>query len=148
MAQPLLKDSHHHHQQQKQQTLQILRRLVPVFLLKCSMQSYTKNFGGFEDFGRSQRQEQKPMCSVFTGFNCFGFKLSSKMFLPNERPSAWDVFCFASVRRLKKRPWFVSVRHHFSVRENMPLETIKGLQCIVRVKNRLQCVFRMVFFFF
>lgn len=77
---------------------------IPVFLWKCLMKSYSKNFCGLEDFGISTRQEQKPTCSVFTGFNCFGFKLSSKMFLPSECTCAQDVFCFASLRRLKKGP--------------------------------------------
>lgn len=76
----------------------------PVFLLKCVMKSCTKYFCGFEDFGISKRQEQKPTCSVFTGSNCFGLKLSSKMFLPSECTRAQDVFCFASLRRLKKSP--------------------------------------------
>lgn len=56
------------------------------------------------------------------------------------------LLCFTQA--FEERPWFVSVRHHFRVRENMPLETIKGLQRNIRVKNRLQCVFRMLFFFF
>lgn len=105
-----------------------------------------KNFCGFEDFGISKRQKQKSTCSCFTGFNCFGFKLNSKMFLPSNYACAWGLSCFASLRRpLEERPWFVSVRHHFNVRENTSLGTIKGLQLIIRVNNRLQCLFRIGF---
>lgn len=41
---------------------------------------------------------------VFTGFNCFGFKISSITFLPSEYTCTWDAFCFASLRHLKKGP--------------------------------------------
>ena len=87
-----------------QQTIVSKEGLYLIFLLKCLMKSCTKNVCGFEDFGISKRQGQKPMCSVFTGFNCFGFKLSSTMLQPSECTCTWDVLCFASLRHLKKGP--------------------------------------------
>lgn len=51
--------------------------LYPAFLVKCLMKSCSKLFCGCVDSEVGKKQEQKPMCSVFTGFNCFGFELSS-----------------------------------------------------------------------
>lgn len=122
------------------------RSLVACFPFEMlNEKAAEKNFCGFEDFGINKLQEQKPTCSVFPCFNCFGFQLSSKIFLPSDCTCAWDVFGFASLGRLKKMPWFISVRHHFSVRENTPLETIKGSKLIIRVNNKLQCLFRIGF---
>lgn len=53
------------------------------------------------------------------------------------------LLCFTQA--FEERPWFLSVRHHFSVRGNTPLETIKGSQFIIRVNNRLACLFRIGF---
>lgn len=67
------------------------------------------------------------------------------MFLPSECTCAWDVFCLASLRHLKQSVRHLSVRHHFSVRENTPLEIIKGSQVIIRENNSLACLFRIGF---
>lgn len=87
-----------------------------------------KNFCGFEDFGISKRQKQKFTCFCFIGFNCFGFKFNSKMFLLSDYVCVWGFFCFVLFRRsLEESFWFVLVRYYFNVRENTFFGIIKGL---------------------
>lgn len=89
-----------------QQTIQFQKKTDTNFPFEMLNEKLHRSFCGFEDFGISKRREQKPMCFVSSGFNCFGFQLSSKMVLPSACTCTWDVFCFASLRRLKKGPGF------------------------------------------
>lgn len=108
-TQPLskvVKNNHRHHHHHHNKPYSFKRRLIPYFPFEMLNEKLHRSFCGFEDFGISKRREQKPMCFVSSGFNCFGFKLSSKMVLPSACTCTWDVFCFASLRRLKKGPGF------------------------------------------